>query len=303
MQVVFFDYAFRHYILPGGYIIISSGDDMVIYVDILVFTNAVVDYILLCITSLIVRREYALKRMIPAAIAGGLSSLYILVETDMPLTDVIYKVISGAVILLIALGLKDIKAFAYSYAVLMGLSFLLNGLVVFAAGIGADTVFLSENMVNYINVSPIYLIGATVVVYFAVRLMQRVSDRRTKTPSAELCIDVCDRYCRFTALVDTGHSVSDPFGDSMVFIVDNARFSEIADSMEPDDLKRRTRVIPVKTVNGFCALEALRCDSADVLADKRNYKFSKPIIAASKDTIENGFDAIIPRTCIDRYPD
>ncbi len=276
---------------------------MVIYVDTLVFTNILLDYILLSITSIVVKRSYRLLRLILAAVIGGFSSLYILVQSNSLILDIIFKIGVGALILFIAIGIKNIKIFLFSYIVFLGLSFALNGSVYFLQGILESSMWLSNNLVSYINISPLYLIGITAVIYLSIRFIQRISDRRIKVNTAQLSVSMCGINENYIAMVDSGNSLSDPFSDSQVFILDCKAYDVLLERFKDINLENRQRFIPIKTVENVGLLEAVRCDSAEILADGKRYIYRKPIIAASKAPITAGFNAIIPLSALDRIPD
>lgn len=276
---------------------------MVIYVDTLVFTNIIIDYILLSITSVIVKRNYRLVRLILAAVIGGFSSLYIFVQSNSLILDMIFKIGVGALILFIAVGVKNIKVFIFSYIVFLGLSFVLNGAVYFLQSVAGGGVWLSDNLVSYIDISPLLLIGITAVIYLAIRFIQRISDRRIKVNTAQLSVSMCGISESYIALVDSGNSLSDPFGDAQVFILDSEAYELFLEKLNDINLDNRHRLIPIKTVENVGLLEAVRCDSAEIVADGKKYKYSKPLIAASKAPIASGFNAIISQSSLDRIPD
>ncbi len=276
---------------------------MVVYVDTLVFTNIIIDYILLCITSVIVKRNYRLLRLISAAVIGGFSSLYIFFPTNSHILDLIYKIGIGALILFVAVGIKDLKMFLFSYIIFLILSFVLNGAVYFLQNIISNRVWLCDNLINYIDVSPLILIGLTILIYFAIRFVQRIGDSRMKTDTACLKVNMCGITECYIALVDSGNHLSDPFGDAQVFVINNTAYEQLIEKLKDVNIENRRRLIPVKTVENVGLLEALRCDSAEIIAEEKLYKYNKPIIAASKAPIGCGCDAIVPRSSLDRIPD
>ena len=64
---------------------------MIVYVDTLIFTNTIVDFILLTATDFIVRRQSSILRSVIASVAGGLSSLYIFLQSDTLIFDLLFK--------------------------------------------------------------------------------------------------------------------------------------------------------------------------------------------------------------------
>ena len=270
---------------------------MIIYVDTLVFTNIIIDYLILSLTSFIVKRTYKLSRLIISSLLGGLSSLYIFVDT-LILIDIIYQVITAAVMLLILNGKCKLKTYIYSVLIFIVLSFLLNGLVSFLSNNVEEQIFISDSGVFYLNISPTILIFSTLVIYFAVIILRKFSDRRDKIATANLKIKAGNNLVELNAMIDSGSSVCDPFGLSEVFIVNEPQFQFLESSFRNSEINRRRRLIPIKTISDKILLKAIRCDCAEISENGLNLNYERPIIACAAEKIENGFDAIISHTAI-----
>ena len=276
---------------------------MIIYLDVLIVVNAIIDYFLLNIMSLLVRRSINVKRIIIAALLGGISSVYIFFDSKYLILDLAYNMLIGGLMVLLVIGFKDLKRLLYSFGIFMILSFLLSGFIDFMGRNFYGDVFMSEHFIGYINISPIFLILCTAVIYFAISLLRRISDKKTVPKTAKLEICICSHSEEFIGLVDTGNSVTDPFGTSQVFIVDESKYANIKDSVMNNEFYKRKRLIPIKTVGGRAILDAIRCDRAEVLENGKIYAFENPIVAASLEKIDNGYTAIIPSVCLDRISD
>lgn len=273
---------------------------MVIYIDVLIFTNILIDYLLISATALIVKRNFSIIRVIIASLLGGLSSLYILVETKSALIDFAYSVLVSLILVLVSSGYK--KGFLISVATLFGLSFALNGAVAFISNYFDFGVIFSDNLISYYNVSPLLLISVTAVFYLVLKTIQRILDRRLKPKSVELTVEILGSEYSFNALVDSGNLVKDPFGNAQVFIVDGKEFERIIELIPEAKLQRRERVIPVKTINETKLLNAVRCDSCKITTSENVYEYTNPIIAASEKKLANGFNAIVSSVSLDAIP-
>ena len=71
---------------------------MVIYVDVLLFVNTVINYAILMTTEKLLKRDCRLYRMIAGAFSGALFSLLIFVNTDSRLLLFLLKIISSSAI-------------------------------------------------------------------------------------------------------------------------------------------------------------------------------------------------------------
>lgn len=276
---------------------------MVIYVDTLIFTNIIIDYILLIITSLLSKRTYRTWRIIIASIIGGLSSLYIFVNVNLLVIDIMFKFLISIVMLLIANGKCTFKAFIFSYIIFLLISFGLNGMVSFSQNTFNSGVFVSRNFISYVNISPLILVLFTLLFYITVHVVRRISDRKLKMSTAILKVEILGKSNEYKALIDTGNSLSDPFSNSQVFILDSDEYLLLTNNIAKDKILLRQRLIPVSTVSSDGILNAIRCDFASVCANGEIFEFNSPLIASSKTTIKNDFRAVIPYTAIDRFSD
>lgn len=274
---------------------------MVIYIDTLIFTNVIIDYLLLCTTSLIVKKNYSVIRLLISAFIGGISSLYILVESFSIIIDILFKIIVGAVMIVVANGIK--KGIILSFSVFLGLSFMLNGSVIFLSNLINSNVFYSDNFINYLNISPILLIILTAIIYFCIKIVQRIFIRKTNVKTAKLSIKIGEFILSYIALIDSGNTLTDPFGNGQIFILSCDEFSKITSLLDASELLKRSRVIPVKTISSQCLLDALRCDSSKITVNSDVFEYNNPIIASSTEQIENDFKAIIPISSIERISD
>lgn len=272
-----------------------------IYVDTLVFVNTIIDYIFLLLTCLITKRDYSIKRLLPASFLGGLSSLYILVEGSPTLLDVLFKFSSGLVIIIVAQKFTGIKNLFIFYVIFLSISFLLCGAVEFAETFFGDSI-LSENLVSYFYMSPLLLILITIIVYITVLLIRRFLDRKNFSSKALLRLSVKGIEREYDALIDTGSNLRDPFSEAQVFVLDESMFREIKFALDHNEVEKRRRLIPASTVNGSTLLEGIRCDRATVLNKDEAVSFNNPIIACSQRKLSDE-KAIVSYLSLNRLSD
>lgn len=268
---------------------------MVIYVDVLIFTNIIIDYILLFLTEKILKFNLKLYRVVLASIVGGVSSLYILLSVDHLIFDLLFKLVSGILIILIALGRLKIKLIFSGYILFLMLSFAFNGLIYFLQNNFSNTYF-SQNLVSYINISPVLLIVLSSVFYLLVKIIYKIIDRKTSVSTAHLTVYLLENVVSVQCMVDSGHTLTDPLSDSQVFILDGKKFDQLTKCKV--DISNRKRVIPIKTVGNSCLLEGVRCDMADVIRGNNKFTYKKPIVLRSQQNLVGTFDAIISKSAV-----
>jgi stage II sporulation protein GA (sporulation sigma-E factor processing peptidase) len=272
---------------------------MIVYVDTLIFTNTIVDFILLTATDFIVRRQSSILRSIIASVAGGLSSLYIFLQSDTLIFDLLFKALISVIIVIITNGFR--RSFWIYLCVFLGLSFTLNGVTIFLAHHFSSVIY-SYNFINYYDVSPIVLILVTAVIYVSVRVIQRKRERG-KCYEAELRVFICSVELNLNALIDTGNSIIDPFGNSEIFIISPNKFKIAEECLSDNEVISRKRIIPIKTVGGTDILTGYRCDKAIVFLGKDQYIFSKVIVVSAKEELNGRYNALISPDSLERISD
>lgn len=272
---------------------------MVVYIDSLIFTNIIIDYLLISLASLLTRRTYSLKRIIASSIIGGFSSLYIFVETTLVL-DIFFQVVISSVVLFVSIGKCKFKNFVVSLCAFLGLSFTLNGAATLVSKFQKQDIVLTDNMIYYLNISPLTLLFTTAIIYVAILTVRRILDKKRENTRVTLKVNLGDNVFSFEGLVDTGNNISDPFLKSPVFIINADQFEFIKYTVKKEELALRQRVIPAKTIGEELLLNGIRCDKAVILENSGRYEYEKPIVVSAIEKIENDYDAIIPYAVLDR---
>lgn len=268
---------------------------LIIYLDVLIFTNIIVDYILLFLTATILNKKYILHRIIISAILGGLSSLYIFADIKYFAVNFIFKTIISSVIVLVAFSYTSIKSCIREIIVFLLLSFSYYGLIEFLHSVSSD-IFYTNNFVNYLNISPIALILLSALFYIIIKVILKYIDRKTSVNIVEIRIILFDKEFNTYALVDSGHTLTDPISDAQIVIVDNDFYNKLLDTEY--ELSNRKRVIPIKTVSDSALLEGIRCDLLVITYDKVVINYKKPIVLKSNQKFFNEYKAIISKSAL-----
>lgn len=270
---------------------------MVIYADILMLLNFLVDYFIISATKHILRRKAGSFRTIMGAAVGGVGSLYIFLPVDTYLFDLLFKLLICSVSVLIVFGFKSLKKFAKAFLVLFLVNCSYAGIMTAFWHIFKPKGMAVINSVVYFNISPLFLIVATVAAYLLFVLLYAVFSRVAKNSGVCTVTLFADGVkTDFNAIVDTGNSISDTFGKSEIIIADRrvavALFGN-CDTQSNINLRPRYRVVPCRTVAGSDLLEGYRCDKAKIKSNGKTITLEKPILALSKIAIEDGFEGIV----------
>ena len=253
---------------------------MVVYADILIIVNFVVDYFLISIAAHFLNKKTRLWRLLLSAGTGGIFSLYIFLPESNVLFQTVIQIFMSMVLCLIALGFGNIKSFLKSTAVLFIVNFAYSGAMIAVWLIFKPHGMAINNSVVYFDISPLFLIIFSVIGYFAVVLLRKIF----KKPFADSTYCTVSVFCgdkslMLTGIADTGNSISDVFGTSEIFITEKGAVDALLG--EQINNPARFRKIPCVTVTGEKLLDGYRIDYAEVGFNSKKYSFKNPVLAVS----------------------
>lgn len=270
---------------------------MVIYVDMLVILNFLVDFFLLSATARILKRRTPLIRRIIAALVGGLSSLYIFIEGSNAFFDFSVRFGTAALLCAVAFGIKPIKSFFKAWLVNLVVTLTYGAAMTLIFKIFSPNGMYVRNSVVYFDVSPIELIVFTVISYFAISLLSYFfSATATYSKKCDVTVEMDGKKTTFTAICDTGNSIKDLFSNSEIIVADTAVFVSLVGTVVTKLsalYPNRYNLVPIKTVSGNDMLEALRCDKAIIESEKGRITLEKPLLALSKTKLHDGYSGIL----------
>lgn len=276
---------------------------MIVYADVLIVLNLTVDFFLLSAASVILRRKVSALRITAAAFLGGACALYIFIPSVSIFADFIIKLIICVLMSLIAFGYQSFKQFLKSVFAVFTVTCGYAGIMIAVWHIFKPHGMLINNSVVYFDISPLVLVGATAVSYFAFVFLSAIFKRSAAT--AKMCnitLFAGGSRAELSAIVDTGNSLNDAFGKSEVIIADRSVAESLFGETDPQKnefVKPRYRVVPCGTVSGSDMLEGFRCDSAKIENGGRSITLQKPILAVSKLPLNDGYNAIINPKILD----
>lgn len=268
---------------------------MVIYVDILILVNFIVDYFLLLLTARILKIKFKLSRFIISTTISAFSSLYIFFENNNILIDFIFKSSIAFIGVLIAFKLKSLKLYIKTFCMLLILNFVFAGIVNFIYKTFSPKNILVLNSVVYFNISALELVIFTVIFYFLFLLLKNIFKTSSYTARrATVTVFFENKYIELPSIIDSGNSIIDAFSQSDVIIADKRDISSLFGEIENNEkLDSRFRIIPCITVSGKDYLKGLRSDKAIVKTKDKTIVLKKPILAESKTKFEDDYRAIL----------
>lgn len=253
---------------------------MVVYADILMLVNFVVDYFLISIAAHFLNKKPRFWRLILSSAAGGVFSLYIFLPQSNFFVQSLVQILMSMALCLIAFGFGGIKSFLRSTAVLFCVNFAYSGAMIALWLIFKPHGMAINNSVVYFDISPLFLILFSVIGYFGVVLLRKILKK--SFPNNIYCsvtVFCKEKSLTVGGIADTGNSITDVFGMSQIFITEE----DVVDSLLGEEKQNETRFrkIPCVTITGERLLDGYRIDYAKVCFNNKKYNFKNPILAVS----------------------
>jgi stage II sporulation protein GA (sporulation sigma-E factor processing peptidase) len=193
----------------------------VIYIDLLVIINLYITFFLLKATGGLLHRAIPGRRLFAGSIAGGVSSLMILLPALPFLLNSAARIATGMVIVLITFGfrsrseyLKNALFFVIINVIFAGLTMLLW---LFAAPLSMEY----NNGYVYLDISFVALIITTSAAYGLIRLLRYILDVRgaaEREYTAEIVLN-CGKSLTLPAIADSGNKLTDYFTGLSVIVI------------------------------------------------------------------------------------
>ena len=266
---------------------------MFIYADVLIILNFLVDYFLLLATGKLIRIHIKTFRILLAALFGGISSLYIFLPKSTLIAEIYFKTLICFISCLIGFGFGTVKRYLKSSAVYFVITCSYAGVMMAVFKFFKPFGMLVNNSVVYFNISPIILIGTTVLIYIIFLSFSKIFALEGEyAQRCSVSVFLEENSTQFDAIIDTGNSLEDMFGKSEIIIVDNNVIEKLL-NLNRESYLNRYRAIPLKTVSGEDILSGYRCDRAVIEYNGKRFLLKSPILAISKSEIKDGYAAII----------
>lgn len=262
---------------------------LIVYADVLIFLNLIVNYFLLSICVKILNTKPSLFRILLSSVIGAISSLYIFLPKLNIILETLLKLITCVFMVTVCFGFKKILK---SVSVLFLITCAYGG-VMFAIWImlGPKGMVLNNSIV-YFNISPLALIVFTILCYILFNVFHYLFGRTSKfAKHCSVTVFANKKSLRLEAIIDTGNSIEDIFSNSEIIIADKQKVGELFG--ESDKTTAQYRVLPCSTITGNDMLEGFRCDSAVVITENTKTVLNKPILAISKTKLDDSYNAII----------
>lgn len=229
----------------------------------------IINYFILISVCKFLHRKKSRTRIILGALAGSLCSLIILLPPINSFLNFLIKLAVSSIICLISFKFGGIKEFLKNTAAFYLISFLFCGVMLAVWFTFTPKGMVINNSTVYFNISPLYLIISSLITYFIVGLICRITGRKKpKELYYDIIIERRSKRIEFKGKLDTGCSLVEPFSGSPVIVCDKKVIKDIV----PENVLEyekcctysgftdKVRVIPFGTINGTGLIPCFKPD-------------------------------------------
>jgi len=177
---------------------------MKVYLDLLLILNFFLDFILLLGVSILLKRKVKLKRIAFGAFTGMISFLVLVISFN-SMQLLIFKFLTGLLMVIVTFGIKDMKYLLNNIYYLYTLSIVLGG-----------ALYLIKNN-NFINYLYVLILIPPIIIYFYIKQQRTLKNKYSNYYNVTIYLN--NIPITLTGYLDTGNSLEDPYFKRPIIIV------------------------------------------------------------------------------------
>ena len=279
----------------------------VLYIDVYFLINFTVDALAIYCALWLCKLRSGIGRTVISSVIGAATSCVIIMTDPDPIR---YSILLLASILICCFILVPRASSVGKIKVFVGVLVFetLIGGIVFWLYSELDKILLPVIDTGAQGVENKKLLLAMMVLLSMgiIKLVFRIYSGTLKTKCGSVRITLCGKSAVITGFFDSGNMTRDPLSAKPVIIV---KYKPIEELLLPfggrhifdeptDEIKRRMKLIPVKSINEGKLLYGIMADDLYVTAGKRCEPVSAVIAIDFEDGDFGGYDAVIPSSLI-----
>ena len=252
---------------------------MKVYIDIVLIINYIFDFILLLSTSVILKRNIIIKRIILGSLFGSLTILFLFIEIS-SFELLIYKIIVSIIMCLITFKYKNIKYFLKNLYYLYMISIILGG---FLYLINNQYSYQSNNIIfikkSYKQNVILGIVLSIIFLYFYIKNIKDLNTNFNIYYNVELFYK--GNKIKLNGFLDTGNKLFSPYNKYPIILVNKSKIKYN---------NKEIILVPYYTLNNNGLLECIKPDK--IYIENIGYK-KKFLIGLSKQIKIEGIDCIL----------
>ena len=252
---------------------------VIIYVDVLIFTNMLINYCILSLAKKFLHAKSSEIRIIFASFVGALCTLTVFLPVYNEVFSYVIKLFISTIICFIAYSYIDIRTYIKNVIAVFCISVIFCGaMLLIYQGTKPKNMAIVNDIV-YFQIKPITLILISVVNYLIVRLVQNIFRNETSGTIAKIKFTVSGQCFSCIGKIDTGCSVVEPFSNAPVIIIESSIINIDGE-----------RIIPYSALGTSGILKGIKAEKVEI----DNQTINKEVyIGIFNGNIDNNVKAII----------
>lgn len=254
---------------------------MIVYIDVLLFTNIIINYCILSLTKKYLHIKTTEFKIITSSLVGSTFSLVVFIQSVPDSLSLVFKLVCVSTMCFIAFSARDIKTYIKCVSATFAFTVIFSGGILLIHNYTRTENIAVINDTVYFQIDSIKLILISLGTYILISVVQRITKNDLHNTVVSLKFTVNETEYSCIGKVDTGCSVTEPFSGAPVIIVET--------SLLKSDVVTN-RLIPYKALGTEGILNGIKADK--IFIDKR--EINKDIyIAIFQGVIDSQFKAII----------
>lgn len=260
-----------------------NGDDMTVYIDLVLVLNFLFDLLLLFATGVILRRQTDLKRLVFGSLFGSITIISLFIPMNSFILFMV-KVLISIGMVVITFGYRDIRYtiknmfYLYTSSIILG-GFLYFLEVQFSYGNDGLSFYFNGLSVNFIAL----IILSPIIIYAYVKQLKEMKDNYSNYYNVDIYLK-SGEVIPMTGFVDTGNKLRDPYKKRPIILVNKSIIN--VDYNNPNIL-----LVPYDSLNHQGILKCVVVDKIFIqgIGFKKNF-----LIGISNEKINiDGIDCIL----------
>lgn len=252
---------------------------MKVYIDLILITNFLFDFILLLATSIILKRDTKVIRVILGSLFGSITILSLFIRFS-TIKLFFFKIIVSVIMLILSFGFRNYKYFLKNMYYFYMISIFLGGILYF---INIQFSYRNEGLLfittgTGINVI-IGIILSLIILYRYIKQIKLLKTNYNKYYKTSIYFKN-GQILSFNAFLDTGNKLIDPYKKWPIILVNENKIKYI----------EKTILVPYHTVNGKGLLKCIKPDR--IYIEGIGFK-NKLLVGLSSSINIDGVDCIL----------
>lgn len=278
----------------------QGGERMsnVIYVDILLLINLLINFLLLSAAELLMRSPARKWRILLSSTIGAVYSLIILVPELNAVLSVFLRIACFTAMLFTAFSIHTFREFLRAGGSFLAVNFAFAGIMLAVWLIFKPDGMMYKNGAVYFDIGAVTLILTSVVCYLVVKLISYLLRRNAPDSHiVDLSIVYGNADISCIALLDTGSALKEPFSSYPAIVCEYSLLEPLLDDgtkalmtnrSDDNEANPSLRFISFKSVGGSGLLPAVRAQNVILKLNGHSYSADKVYLAVYNGTLSGG---------------